>query len=243
MIDLSTNCVLHCKMNDNSASPIVVDDSGQEHNGLASRGQTAAWSTAGKIKTALRLYSNDNDYINYDTEPAITGTGVFCIAMWFNPQIFDTNQMLYNQRGTGDDLNGSIALYFTNQNKIKFEVCNSGYGFTFVGNTQITTSGWHLVIAQRTNSMNGELYLDNQLDGSGSGSAKTLFNKPVSIGRWNGGAMYADIVFDDTRVWNGRTLNTEERNFLWNNGLGTENVKSCTHPLVDGSLAGKRGLT
>lgn len=242
MIDLSANCVLHCKMNDNSASPVVADASGQEHNGLASRGQTAAWSTAGKINTALLLYLDYEDYIDYDTGPTITGTGIFCIAMWFNPQAFNKGQMLYNQRAVNSP-DGSIALYLTDQNKIKFEVYNSGYGFAFTSDTQITTSGWHLVIAQRTNSMNGELYLDNQLDGNGSGSAKTLLNKPVSIGRWNGGAMYADIVFDDARVWNGRTLNTEERNFLWNNGLGTENVKSCAHPLVGGSLAGKRGLT
>lgn len=240
-IDLSENCIGYWKMSDNAENKTVVDSSEQAHNGQAQR-NTSILSQTGKLNTALKFERSLYDYISFGTGPAIVGTGVFAVSLWVKLSVLGQAQALVNQRSTGT-ANGSYIVMMQATNKIHFSVYNAGYGFDFVSDTAIADSDWHLIIAQRINSTTGELYLDNNNVGSVSGTAKSLLSVAVSAGRWNGGSLYLDGTIDDLRIWDGRILSADERAFLWNNGLGTEKMKSCARPLVGGSLAGKRGLT
>jgi len=87
-------------------------------------------------------------------------------------------------------------------------------------------------------------YLDNQVDGSQralSGQTMDIVNNFV-IGANYGGTQNAYMDIDCAAIFN-KVLTEAERSYLWNHGLGTENMKSCARPLFGGSLAGKRGLT
>jgi len=240
-IDLTSNCIGHWKMNDYAANKTIADSSGNGNNGTA-KWNTEDISALGKINRALGLMSIDSDFFNFGTGPTITGTGVFAISLWVKFINRDKNQMMVNQRSTGS-AHGSYTLNILNSNYPHFTVYNGGNSFNLTSDTTINNDSWHHVMAQRISTTEGELYLDNVLVASGSGPVKSLNNVPVVMGRWNGGGQYMDGRLDDVRIWDGRTLNTEERAFLWYNGSGTEKSKTCTRPLVGGSLAGKRGLT
>lgn len=241
-IDLSENCIGYWKMNDSAENKTVIDSSEQAHDGQAQR-NTSILSQTGKLNTALKFERSLSDYISFGTGPAIVGTGAFAVSLWVKIIELNQNQMLVNQRATSF-ATGSYAVSVKSDNKIHFEVYNAGLGFSFDSDTAITDNNWHLVIAQRINSTTGELYLDTNNVGSGQGAAKSLNAVLVCAGRWNGGSgWHLDGIIDDLRIWDGKVLSADERAFLWNNGLGTENMKSCARPLVGGSLAGKRGLT
>jgi len=239
MIDLSGNCIGYWKMNDSAENKMVIDSSKQAHDGQAQR-NTSILSQTGKLNTALKFERSLSDYINFGTDPAIVGTGVFAVSLWVKLLALNQTQALVNQRAA-DSANGSYIISVQDTNKIHFEVYNNGYGFSFDSDTAITDNDWHWILAERISSSTGIIYLDNVQVGYDTGTEKSLSNVDVVAGRWNGGStQYLDGVMDDLRIWDGRYLSADERAFLWNNGYGTEGLISVARPLVGGSLAGSR---
>jgi len=103
---------------------------------------------------------------------------------------------------------GSYGLGILN-GKAKFHVYKDGIGFYFLSNVTVNDGLWHHIVAVRTNSTDGEIYVDGSLDGSDSGPAKSLNNVPVWIGRGFTGPFYFNGLIDDVRIYD-RALSAKE---------------------------------
>ena len=184
-------------------------------------------SVTGKLNAALRLVRASSHYIDYGMGPNIVGTGVFAFALWFRLVTLGTpHQYLIQQRSTATNIGSWGAWYNYVTDKIQFYVYNAGYGFNLASDTAITDSNWHLVLGQRINATNGELYLDNNLVASGSGPAKALADVQVVLGKANSGAgsSFLDGEVDVVGIWDGRFLSQAERDWIWNGGSGREGL-------------------
>ena len=76
-IDLLSSCVGHWKMNDNEATTVVLDASGNGHDGTALQ-NTSVLHTTGKIDGAL-TFNGTTDYVNVGN---VIGTGAYTKVAW-----------------------------------------------------------------------------------------------------------------------------------------------------------------
>ena len=247
-IDLSANCILHCKMNDNAANKIVVDTSGQGNNGTSQR-NTNILSSAGKINASLRNDDSIPDYIKF-TSGVIYERDGFAVSFWMKLVDYNLAGAIVSQRTSSSNV-GIWTVRFSAAHKIHFFTYRGGYGINLSTNNPIPDDGdWHWILCQRVNTSpteSGYIWIDN-------GNTDYVFQTgrplkmidfhPIYAGSNYQGVGPIDAYLDCFGLWgNNRFLDAEERDFLWNNGLGTESLQSCARPLVGGSLAGKRGLT
>lgn len=198
------SCLIsHWKLDESDG--VTAYDSAECHHGKLKYGP--AWQpSGGRIDGALS-FDGDNDYVTCSTGPAITGTGNFTVSTWVNT---DSNNAgaIVNQRSTGS-ANGSYMLNVLATGYVHFAVYNNGHGFNFESDVTVNDGCWHHVVGVRTSTTAGKIYVDGELAGSGSGTAKSLNNVTVSIGRWNGDGQYFDGKIDDVRIYN-RALSDEE---------------------------------
>jgi len=245
-IDLSANCILHCKMNDNAANKIVVDTSGQGNDGTSQR-NTDVLSAIGKLNCAFRNDDSIPDYTKFPSSAAILGTTGFSVSFWMKLVDYNLAGAIVSQRISSSNV-GIWTVSFTVAKKIRFMTYNEGYGINLTTNNPVPNdSDWHWILCQRQMPTGwGHIWIDNgNVDYvSQATGCKSLNSHPIYYGSNFQGNYPVDAYLDCFGLWgNNKFINAEERAFLWNNGLGTENLKSCTRPLVGGSLAGKRGLT
>jgi len=145
-------------------------------------------------------FNGTDDYVDCGSGPAITGTGNFTVSAWVKTDSTASGTII-NQRSTSS-ANGSYILNILTTGHVHFEVYNGGYGFYFDSDVNNIGDGfWHHIAAVRTSTTEGEIYVDGNPAGSGSGPAKSLNNVDVAIGRWNGGGGYFDGIIDDVRVY------------------------------------------
>ena len=245
-IDLTSNCLFHLKMNDNAANKVVVDSLCYV-DGEAQR-NTNLLSSPGKINQSLRNDDAIPDYIKV-MEGAI-GTVSFAVSIWVKFSDYSKTGALVSYRQSSSTL-GIWTVSIRPDHKVQFITYRNGYGLQFFTGNPIPDDGdWHLIFAQRveqTSTEDGYIWIDNGNTGYGSqtGQPKKSIEPfyPTNIGSNYNGNNALDVYLDCCALWSNRVLTQEERDFLWNNGLGTENMKSCARPLSGGSLAGKRGLT
>ncbi len=112
----------------------------------------------------------------------------------------------------------SYGLGIVNR-KAKFHVYNGGLGFYFLSNVTVNDGLWHHIVAVRTSSTDGEIYVDGSLAGSGSGPARSLNNVPVWIGGpgFTGPFQFNGLI-DDVRIYN-KALSAAEVQQLYQDGL------------------------
>ena len=148
-----------------------------------------------------------NDYVDCGTGPAITGTGPFSASAWVKTDAAK-GQKIVGQRSetTG---NGSYGASILADGRVQMHTYNGGYGLLFQSSVTVNDGLWHHVTVVRTNSTDGEIYVDGSLSGTDSGPAKSLNYVPVSIGRGFTGPFYFDGTMDDVRIYD-RALSAEE---------------------------------
>ena len=207
------NLVSHWKFDEGSGA-IAYDSVG----GNIGTVHGTIW-TAGQIDGALD-FDGVNDYVDCGTGPAITGTGNFTTSAWIKVRELPAGGLLpvVNQRSTSS-ANGSYIIDVRSSGYVHFEVYNGGYGFYFDSDVNVGDGFWHHIVGVRTSTTEGEIYVDGNLAGSGSGLSKSLNNVDVVIGRWNGSAFrYFNGIIDDVRIYN-RALSAEEVQQLYQDGL------------------------
>ncbi|MHC4500820.1 MAG: LamG-like jellyroll fold domain-containing protein, partial [Planctomycetota bacterium] len=202
--------IAHWKFDEGSGT--IAYDSAGSNDGIV---YGAVW-TSGQIDGALS-FDGVNDYVNCGTGPPITGTGNFAVSAWVKTDSAAAGVIL-NQRRISS-AHGSYMLSVPATGYVRFAVYNSGYGFNFKSNVKVNDGLWHHIAAVRTNSTDGEIYVDGSLAGSGSGGVKSLENVPVVIGRWNGGGLYFNGIIDDVRIYD-RALSPEEIQQLYGEVFG-----------------------
>ncbi len=202
------NLVSHWKFDDGSGT--TAYDSAGDNNGTV---YGATWTT-GQIDGALSFDGVD-DYVDFGTGPAITGTGTFTASVWVKPG--SAKGSLLVQRST-TSWNGSYGVGIGLDGRVQFHITNVGNGFLFKSDVTVNDGLWHHIVVVRTNSTDGEIYIDGSLAGSGSGPAKSLSSVPVWIGRAFTVPAYFDGSVDEVSIYN-RALSAEEVKQLYLKGL------------------------
>ncbi len=172
--------------------------------------------TSGQVGGALVFDGND-DYISCDTGPAITGTGPFSVSAWVKTGSVKGHAIVV-QRSEGS-ANGSYGVSILEDGRVQFYVYNGGYGFLFQSNVTVDVGLWHHVAVVRTNSTDGEIYVDGVLSASDSGPARYLNNVPVWIGGPGFTGPYRfDGRIDEVGIWD-RAMSASEVRRLYEEGV------------------------
>ncbi len=205
------NLVAHWKF-DESSGTMAYDSAGSSHGTLING---PIW-TIGQIDGALEFDGVD-DYISCGTGPAITGTEPFAVSVWVKTNA-SKGQAVLVQRSESS-AHGSYGVSILDDGRVQFHIYNGGYGVLFQSDVTVNDGLWHHIAVVRTNSTDGEIYVDGSLSGSDSGPARSLNNVPV----WIGGPGFTgpfdfEGSIDDVRIYD-RALSVEEVEQLHQDGL------------------------
>ena len=159
---------------DEGAGTIAYDSAGDNDGTI----NDANWAE-GKIGGALS-FDGSGDYVDCGTGPAITGTGPFSVSAWFKTGIVDNRTIVVQRSATSTA--GFYGLHTRADGRAQLQIYNGGYGCVVQSDVTVCDGLWHHVVAVRTNSTDGEIYVDGSLSGTDSGPAKSLSNFPVWIG-------------------------------------------------------------
>jgi hypothetical protein len=186
-------------------------------NGGSEVGGVTFNATGGYDGKGAYEFDGSDDYIGLGNGPSIKGTDQFTVCAWFNAS--SINKMaIVNQRATGT-AEGSYYFGINNDpvGKVAFEVYAGGStGFSFNSNITVNDGNWHFACGVRTNSTDGAIFVEGNLDNTSSGDAKSLDNVDVVIGRWNGGGTYFNGSIDEVTIYN-RSLSASQIHALYNN--------------------------
>lgn len=218
------NLVSHWKFDEGSGT--TAYDSAGSNNGTI---YGATWTT-GQVNGALDFDGVD-DYVDCGTGPAITGTGTFTASVWVKTDSAKGQAMLVQRSTTSG--NGSYGVSILSDGRVQLHIYNGGYGFLFQSDVTVNDGLWHHIVAARTNSTDGEIYVDGSLAASGSGPARSLSNFPVWIGRGFTVPAYFNGLIDEVRIYN-RALSAEEIRQLYLDGLSEyERAVICVENAID----------
>lgn len=242
ILDLTTACVAHYKMNDDAASTVVIDSQGYS-NGTAQR-NTNLLTTAGKVNNALNFLAENGIYVNTNSSFNDFFNADFSIALWAKPddgQPGSTKALL----GFWDDeaqYRPEIQVHINRYGKLSFKgrtSQESAEGGWDVISDVVFSDGqetWHFIVitAEQIDDANCtfNLYLDGTLIGTQTrDQVLSEFNTDLDlyIGTTfvtpDGRRFYFDGDIDNLMFFN-KTLSQAEMDFLYNNGNGTEGLKN-----------------
>jgi len=165
-------------------------------------------------------FDGEDDYVSCGTGPTITGTGPLAVSAWVKTDRVKGHAIVVQR--SESSANGSYGVSIRADGRAQFYVYNGGYGFLFQSDVTVDDGLWHHVAAVRTNSTDGEIYVDGSLSGSDSGPARSLNNVPVWIGGPGfTGPFVFDGLIDDVRIWNA--------------AMTQEEIQATMHVALDGS--------
>jgi hypothetical protein len=203
------NLVAHWMLDEGTGS-IAYDSAGDNDGSI----NGPNWTT-GQIDGAL-AFDGVNDYVSFGTGPAITGTVPFAVSAWVKTDV-TKGQGIVTQRSTTTG-NGMYGMGIISDGRVQLQIYNGGYGFVVRSDITVSDGLWHHVAGVRTNSTDGEVYVDGSLSGTDSGPARSLNNVPVWIGRGFTGPFYFDGEIDEVMIFN-RALSGEEVEQLYWEGF------------------------
>jgi len=221
--DVSTNQVLHYKMNDDLADTVVIDSMTNSDGVLAGGDNTEDISEAGKINKALHFNGADDRVLIADS-PVMDSAAITAMA-WIKMDAVGKEQMVIT-RDSGSVGDRYFLLYVGSNNKLRVYTWNSAStGVTFDGSNTLSASTWHHVAFTYTSGVT-KVYLDGVVDGSTAsqtGNLKTG-DEPIYLGVQNYDSTFYswfDGLIDDVRILN-RDLTVNEIAQIYNSGNGTE---------------------
>lgn len=242
MVDLSTSCVAHWKMNDNTANTIVVDDSGYSNDGAASE-NTDQMHVDGKINGGLYFDDSLHRYVQVPDDDSLSFLGEFSISFEVKRETALHSGVVICKRSPSGDQEYFILFQASTLTVILYTDASN-----FIGAYAIheTTDWTHVMITYDDSKIwSGiKIYFNNvERDTTAlvAGTFTGMINKvgTVQIGRFAYDALEFHGIFDNVILFKDHVLTADERAFLYNHGYGTESLKSCARPLVNGSLVGK----
>jgi hypothetical protein len=247
--DLSSDVEGYWRMNDNAANTVVVDNSGNSRDGVATK-NTSVMTTEGKMNQALSFVEGDVDEVSVSDNSAfdVNSGEDKTYAFWMKwagsmSGSYATILHKYNEialsNGTGllvrkPNTDGQL-------NAVLFE----GVGVTKIAAaTSIPTpmTGWIFVVVRLDRSGRLSISVNNWaqsgfVDISGEVATDFSNSEPLSLGgnanrngtytAWNG-----DL--DAVGIWS-RLLTNEEEDLLWNNGDGDEDFLPESPSITDQS--------
>ncbi|MHC4394605.1 MAG: LamG-like jellyroll fold domain-containing protein [Planctomycetota bacterium] len=244
-INLASNCLLQYKMNDDNAQSQVDDTSGNNNHGaLRLGGPPLATQTQsvdpGKLDKALEfdgLGSNPGVAGVYiDLTTPIELSGFWALTVWIYLDANDNSPRIIVDKSHPSqsyiqvqDNSGQVTIIFCN---------NSGSLVTWTTISNGVPALHHqwrqLTFISIAAGVSLQLFVDNIYKGSKSINTN-LRIESVSYGL-NGNYRFKGYI-DCLDIFD-KNLSIEERNFLYNGGVGTERLRSPVRSLVDSSLVG-----
>lgn len=177
----------------NTSGPDVVPLSGWTR-------QNQRWGTAAV------MFNGTTDYI---TVPANDGTpldidsGPITIETWVKPKSTAIQRILF--RGTSGACGYGLSIG-VNSNA-KFNLGNAGGG-NFDSRTTVVPETWYYVVGV-INGANSQLYVNGQLEQTGTVNPVACTSLPLNIGRDPGATSYFSGIIDSTRIYT-RALTANE---------------------------------
>jgi len=231
MIDLRANCVAHYKMNDKAPSPVVVDSSGNGCHGESYR-NTEDMHTDGKIDGALS-FNGSSDYVDTNSAFQSVFRNDFSINLWVklmdgNPQ---SPQSIIGYCGDND----MIVVRLSVTGKIQFTYLVDGAQGCFLETEALFGDGeqsWAMLTVEimqvDKTHINGRVYVNSILRCSVPDDAANMQDYGgdiLYVGCANAYGVepyqFCNCIIDDAMIFN-KALSQEEKEFLYNNGDGTE---------------------
>lgn len=235
-IDLTAKSRGHWKLNDNEADTKVLATLDNDKYELTSQRNTNLLSTSGKIIKAFNMngssdyLSSNNASLHFDASEKYSWSG------WFKSSDISANQVLFAKESFQE---GHVCGYMIRLESSRLKVIRHQIGpsITVAQSSPLLSDTWYHFVVTYDNG-NVYIYIDNQADGSGSNSYfQDSTQGSFDIGNFASYG-YFEGILDMMAHWND-VLTAEERTFLWNDGDGTEELKSgIARPLVGGSLVG-----
>jgi hypothetical protein len=212
---LKPNCVGHWKMNDNAASKVVVDNSGNGKNGTAQQ-NTAVLHTTGKIGGAL-TFNGTSDYVDVGN---VVSPGAYTKIAWVKR---DVGSYYNNIISSGDVF--SHALYAPSTYSFKLSAGHVNPFNQVQDPTPLDVNVWYFVAVTFDSSVEAGkmvLYKNGVQVAQASGVPTPSPSTTTCIGRfYSTNAYNFKGLIDNAMIFN-RALTGEEISLLYNNGNGVE---------------------
>jgi len=236
-LDMSNSTILHYKMNDNEASTTVIDSEGLS-NGIYSGANTVDKSETGKIKTCL-TFDGSSDYIDSNTDLESIFRNSFSVNCWVKKvDVTPTSTECIFGAGV---ISGICNLTFLNNNIIFNYKAGPGASVNAIAAHGMTSETWHMITANveevNTNEIRIKLYIDNvEIHNSGNltSNMNSYASNNIFVGALNNVGSddcHLEGEIDDFRVFD-KILTEVDRNFLYNDGDGTENLAYPNSELI-----------
>jgi hypothetical protein len=245
---LKDSLIAHYKMNDNLATDVIIDETG-DHNGVVNdAGGTATsafHSVAGKINRAQEFDGID-DFINCVDPFQSTFRGSFSVSVWAklnDGQPTVTESLLGVRDGTGND--SAIHFSITSVGKVEFYYESEGNSGNRATTGVILSDGaqdWIHFVATANSTIGGvggkKIYVNGveqtlSTDGSTAGVTFADFTSAINlaIGAYQNHATavnFIDGALDNVMFFN-KELTPLEVNLLYNAGAGVEDIPIGIH--------------
>lgn len=243
-IDLSANCVVRWKLNENAADTNVDDSSDNSHDGNSQRNTSLMHISSGQPPCLNGAFDFDgsNDYITVPDDVVWDFVGKdFTVAFWFSSTMTDTGFFL-NHRKKGNYNGWDIWMQ---SGKVWARISKGSNSVMKSTPTNYNDGNWYFCTIEFDRDGTFKIYI-NASQVAISAPIMQINdisnNEDLCIGSRLSQHAYFDGVMDCMMIFD-KLLSSDEQAYLYNNGYGTEGLKTACRSLIRGSLAqGKRGL-
>lgn len=234
VVDLTSVCIAHYKMNDNTTSTIIIDS--QEYSDGDAQQNTEDLHTTGKIGGALAS-NGSSDYIDCNDTFESVFQSDYSIGFWVKPTDGrpDSQEVFC---GTFDvAIENGIEIIIHSVGLIGYSGASNNVSFSSFSSAAVFSDGqqdWHyiLLVVKQTSATDTTVYLyfDGELvrEKLHSGVILEDYVNPANfyIGAFNAGGSpmsFFDGPLDNVMLFN-KALSQTEIDFLYYNGNGTEEL-------------------
>ncbi|UCF43859.1 MAG: LamG domain-containing protein [Planctomycetota bacterium] len=243
-IDLSANCISRWRLNENAADTNVEDSSDNSHDGSSQRNTALMHIGSGQppYLNGAFDFNGTSDHITVSDHDAWDFVGKdFTVAFWFRTTMTGTGFFI-NHRKKGNYSGWDIWMQ---SGKVWARISKGSNSVSKSTSSTYNDDAWYFCTVEFDRDGTFKIYINaSQVAISApimqindiSNNEDLCIGSRLSQHAYFDGAMDCMIVFD-------RLLSSDEWAYLYNNGYGTEGLKTVCRLLVRCSLAqGKRGL-
>lgn len=173
-----------------------------------------------KVNNGWRMLKAEVEFLRVADTAAISPSGQFAIGFWLNPLEFTGTQGLVTKGSTGA-ANLSYAVLLTSGQQVQFQTSNGSTVTAFNSNEFVSVLTWHHIYVQHDGENMG-ISVDNGTLKTVAAAQQQANAANFEVGVWGGSATYKlGGVVDEVFFVNGEVLTTDDRDTIYNSGVGT----------------------
>ena len=217
--DVSTNQVLHWRFNDDAATTVVIDSSGEGYTGIISGANSEDMSVAGKINSAFKFDGTNDVASVIDVPVADVPMTLMC---WYKPSSVSGLQRLVTIQ-TAVTIANTISIA-ADSAKAMAQHYNAPQNGIASASSTVSTGEWVHIAGVFTSSTSRDLYVDSVLVASNSIAVDAFTSLSLTTVGYldlSGENQWCSGTIDDVRILD-RAATQEEIEGIYNDGNGTE---------------------